>query len=144
MVTPLGIVVGMLYVVPVYLTGWLMKTAYLYAIAGVCTALTVVAWAFSPAGGLVWIARVNHILAISAIWVTVALALFHRRLSREVKLLRGLLPTCAYCKKVRDAEGRWWPVEQYITNHSEAAFSHGICPECGHRHFSTLFPSTGS
>ena len=48
----------------------------------------------------------------------------------KVKLLRGLLPICASCKKIRDDKGYWNQIESYIRDHSEAEFSHGICPEC--------------
>lgn len=49
----------------------------------------------------------------------------------EVRALSGLIPICAKCKKVRDDEGFWEAVETYITNRSEATFSHGICTSCG-------------
>jgi PAS domain S-box-containing protein len=48
----------------------------------------------------------------------------------EVKNLRGLLPTCAHCKKIRDDQGVWHHIETYITERSQAQFSHGLCPEC--------------
>lgn len=48
----------------------------------------------------------------------------------EVKKLSGFLPICASCKKIRDDSGYWQQIEVYIRNHSEAQFSHGICPEC--------------
>jgi len=48
----------------------------------------------------------------------------------ELKILKGLLPICANCKKIRDSEGSWKQLEEYIHNNSEAKFSHGICPEC--------------
>jgi PAS domain-containing protein len=48
----------------------------------------------------------------------------------NVKTLRGMLPICSNCKKVRDDEGYWRSVEEYLMDHSEAQFSHGICPEC--------------
>jgi sigma-B regulation protein RsbU (phosphoserine phosphatase) len=50
----------------------------------------------------------------------------------QVKQLRGLLPICSYCKKVRDDDNYWQQVEAYISAHSEVQFSHGICPECWH------------
>ncbi len=60
-----------------------------------------------------------------------------RRLNAElqtaldnVKVLRGLLPICVSCKKIRDDKGYWQAVEGYIRDHSEAEFSHGLCPEC--------------
>jgi len=48
----------------------------------------------------------------------------------EVKTLRGFLPICANCKKIRDDAGYWQKIEKYIEERSEAKFSHGICPEC--------------
>lgn len=48
----------------------------------------------------------------------------------KVKLLSGYLPICASCKKIRDDKGYWQEVESYIDKHSEAKFSHGICPDC--------------
>ncbi len=48
----------------------------------------------------------------------------------KIKTLRGLIPICASCKKIRDDQGYWTQVEAYIQDHSEAEFSHGICPEC--------------
>lgn len=51
-------------------------------------------------------------------------------LFKQVKTLRGLLPMCAWCKKIRDTEGQWVMLETYIVEHSSADVSHGICPEC--------------
>lgn len=48
----------------------------------------------------------------------------------KIKTLRGIIPICASCKKIRDDKGYWNQIEIYIKNHSEADFSHGICPEC--------------
>jgi hypothetical protein len=48
----------------------------------------------------------------------------------KIKRLRGLLPICASCKKIRDDKGYWNQLETYIQDHSEAEFSHGFCPEC--------------
>jgi CheY-like chemotaxis protein len=48
----------------------------------------------------------------------------------HVKTLRGLLPICAHCKRIRDDRGYWQSVERYIGDHSEADFSHSVCPEC--------------
>ncbi len=48
----------------------------------------------------------------------------------DVQTLRGLLPICAWCKKVRNDGGYWEQIEVYIRDHSAATFSHGICPEC--------------
>jgi hypothetical protein len=48
----------------------------------------------------------------------------------NVKSLSGLLPICASCKKIRDDKGYWSQVESYIQKHSDATFTHGMCPEC--------------
>ncbi|WP_339136833.1 MAG: response regulator [Candidatus Electrothrix sp. GW3-4] len=48
----------------------------------------------------------------------------------EIKTLTGILPICSYCKQIRNDEGYWQQVEEYITEHSEAIFSHGVCPSC--------------
>ncbi len=50
--------------------------------------------------------------------------------TNEIKTLRGLLPICMYCKKIRDDKGYWTQMEAYISERSEAEFSHGLCPEC--------------
>jgi PAS domain S-box-containing protein len=56
----------------------------------------------------------------------------------QIKQLSGLLPICASCKKIRDDKGYWNQIESYIKKHSEAKFSHGICPECARRLYPDL------
>ncbi len=51
----------------------------------------------------------------------------------NVKTLSGLIPICASCKKIRDDRGYWNQIENYLKEHSEAEFSHGICPDCAQR-----------
>ena len=53
----------------------------------------------------------------------------------QIKVLSGLLPICSHCKSIRDDEGYWQRIEAYIDEHSEAQFSHGICPLCAEKHF---------
>lgn len=48
----------------------------------------------------------------------------------KVKQLEGIIPICMHCKKIRDEREHWFQIEQYITEHSEAYFSHSICPDC--------------
>ena len=48
----------------------------------------------------------------------------------QVRVLQGILPICSYCKQVRDDKNYWQSVERYVSKHSEAKFSHGICPQC--------------
>lgn len=54
----------------------------------------------------------------------------------EIKSLKGILPICSHCKKIRDDEGYWKQLEAYIRDHTNAEFSHGICPDCLVEHYS--------
>jgi hypothetical protein len=66
-----------------------------------------------------------------------------QRALSEIKTLRGFLPICGHCKKIRNDEGYWFQLEQYIQDHSDAKFSHGICPECIRTHYPGLSVKTG-
>lgn len=48
----------------------------------------------------------------------------------EIKTLQGIIPICSSCKKIRDDKGYWTQVEEYIHAHTDAAFTHGVCPDC--------------
>jgi C4-dicarboxylate-specific signal transduction histidine kinase len=56
-----------------------------------------------------------------------------RQAMERIRTLSGLLPICAWCKKVRDDNGYWSQIETYLRQHSQAEFTHGICPECAVR-----------
>lgn len=60
-------------------------------------------------------------------------------LQKELKILEGILPICASCKKIRNEKGEYEQIEKYVTEHSEASFSHGICPECANRLYPEYF-----
>jgi hypothetical protein len=83
----------------------------------------------------------NEAGALSFFIVVASLVTNRRRLEEEqeaslqkaiasVKTLRGLIPVCAWCKKIRDDRGYWNEVEAYVAAHSEADFTHGVCPDC--------------
>ena len=59
-----------------------------------------------------------------------------RNAQEQLKTLRGLIPICSNCKNIKDDQGAWQQLEEYISNHSEAQFSHGLCPDC----VKTLYP----
>jgi hypothetical protein len=68
---------------------------------------------------------------------SIALALIVLHLRRQVLTLRvlgGMLPICGFCKRIRNGES-WEPLERFISNHSEAQFSHTFCAECGSKHY---------
>ncbi len=62
----------------------------------------------------------------------------------RIKTLSGLLPICASCKKIRDDKGYWKQIESYITEHSDALFSHGICPDCAKSIYPGIFKENSS
>jgi hypothetical protein len=146
--TPKGVSGEALYAGLVLIALWSPRPQLLVLVATGTSALTILGFFLSPAGNLsgnlVWMAIVNRVLAISAIWIAASLALLHHRDARDrerlilqlqdalaqVKTLQGLLPICASCKKVRDDRGYWSQIETYIGNHSGAEFTHGLCPEC--------------
>ena len=53
-----------------------------------------------------------------------------KKTQKELKILQGIIPICASCNKIRDDHGDWQKLETYIRQHSEAIFSHGVCPDC--------------
>jgi CheY-like chemotaxis protein len=56
----------------------------------------------------------------------------------DIRILQGILPICSFCKKIRDDQGYWNQVEAYISRHSDAQFSHSVCPECMKKHYPEL------
>jgi len=70
------------------------------------------------------LARVHNMLEVRLLHDGLQKAL------EDVKLLRGLLPICMWCKKIRDDQGYWNAIEHYLGRHSEAEFTHAICPDC--------------
>ncbi len=65
-----------------------------------------------------------------------------RELRSQTHALSGLLPICAHCKKIRSDEGYWQQLEIYISDHSDAMFSHGVCPECLAEHYPDYKPQS--
>ena len=60
------------------------------------------------------------------------------RLLKEVKVLKGLLPICSGCKRIRDEQGRWWPLDAYVRDRTEAKLTHTICPDCNEVYYGDL------
>jgi hypothetical protein len=57
---------------------------------------------------------------------------------KQIRKLHGILPICSFCKKIRDDKGYWEQVDVYVRDHSEADFSHSICPDCMEVHYPEL------
>jgi hypothetical protein len=146
LVVPLGAGISFFYLVPVvFLALWSSpkQSVAVMGIAAVSSILIAVGFLLSPPGAF-WYAVTNRSYALIVIGATVMLSVVRKRAEEDVKVLRGLLPICSYCKKIRDDEGYWQQVERYIAARSEADFSHGMCPDCGSKHFPDMVaePST--
>jgi hypothetical protein len=61
-----------------------------------------------------------------------------KKAQEEITTLKGYLPICASCKQIRDEKGKWHQLEKYITDHSGADFTHGLCPECAKKAYKDL------
>jgi K+-sensing histidine kinase KdpD len=83
---------------------------------------------FSAAAVFNALIRVGILVLLA--WLVAIIANQTRQLRHRVQQLEGLLPICAGCKAIRDSRGQWVRVEQYISGHSEATFTHGLCPGC--------------
>jgi len=147
-VTPLGLAVWLLQVGLVWITSFWANRRQMIAVAAICSSFILVGFMFSPKTGLaIWIECSNVLLSLGAVWA-IANTCLRQRAAEEariktadelaksestVRILSGLLPICASCKKIRNEAGAWEQLEIYIRNHSQAEFTHGICQECAAR-----------
>lgn len=141
--TPLGIAGGIPYIALVALSIWSPQRKFTQIIAVISTILIILGFFLSPVGDF-RVALLNRFLALTAIWVTTILLLIWRKTEEdrmrltnelsetqhEVKTLSHLLPICANCKKIKDDEGIWKQVDEYLRDHSDSLISHGLCPDC--------------
>ncbi len=65
-----------------------------------------------------------------------------RSAREQIRTLHGLLPICMYCRQIRTDEETWIGLEEYVRKHSEARFSHGVCPVCYRKHYPDLYDQT--
>lgn len=137
LLVPLGSEISFFYLLPVvFLALWSSpkQSLAVTGIAGFASILMAVGFLLSLPGNA-WTGITNRSYALVVIAATVALSVVRKRAEEDVKVLHGLLPICSYCKKIRDDRGYWQQVERYIAARSEADFSHGMCPDCGSKHF---------
>ena len=89
--------------------------------------------------GMSWVKIINN--KIVETWTNINITYLLKQLQSEVNKLRGILPLCSFCKKIRDDKGCWEQVDVYIQQYSEADVSHTICPECVKKHYPVEFAS---
>ena len=126
------------FIIPVVLAAQFSNSRLSYVLA-VIQPLVRFAFVF------IWDAAPNLTLsivnAVIRVAVLLTIAFFINRtvrLAQEVKRLEGLLPICSFCKKIRTEQKEWQHIETYISKHSQADFTHGICHDCAQKHFGTF------
>ena len=137
LVVPLGAGISFFYLVPVVFLALWSSPKQSFAVMGIATfssILVAIGFLLSPPGAF-WDAVTNRAYALIVIGATVMLSVVRKRAEEDVKVLHGLLPICCYCKNIRDDKGYWQQVERYIAARTEVDFSHGMCPDCGAKHF---------
>ena len=102
-----------------------IKTSYILIVLGVLLAAVIAFF------------TIKHVLAADAANQKLVSEL--NATLEEIKTLQGVIPICSHCKNIRNDAGQWDQLEEYIRNHSNAEFTHGICPECKKKHYSYLF-----
>lgn len=140
------------YYIPILYAGWFLgrKTSLIYAFIA-----TIIWWTADSMGDNIYGNEFfrywnSFIRLLSFSLVGVLFSNFRLRLNKEqelnsalskaikeIKQLSGLLPICASCKKIRNDSGYWNKIEEYISEHTDAKFSHSVCPECMEK----LYPS---
>jgi hypothetical protein len=130
-----GNAVSVLYVAPVLLVGLVAarRNPQMIVIASVCSVLTVVGFALASAPPVLGVAVVNRVLSLLAVWLSASLCLLCLRVEDPLDSVRGFLPICSSCKKIRDEEGLWHHLESYFSEQFAIKFTHGICSDCVRR-----------
>ncbi len=142
---PQGAAMGVPHVLVILISLRIGDGRVTYGLALLCTLLTLWGFHLSPEAGASMdpvVILTNRLAALLAIWsaaflgirLTAATAQREAAL-KEIKILKGRLPICAHCKKIRDGQEAWVQLEEYLLHHSEAIFSHSICPGCMDEHF---------
>lgn len=150
---PLGIAVAILYSGVVLLSLGSTNRKFILVVAIVASLFTIGPFFIKSPIDDIGKAVANRGLALFSLWVACYLGLQKQVLEEkrakmlterekaleEVRVLRGFLPICAACKRIRDYQGSWTLLEKYLSEHSEAEFSHGLCPDCTKKLFPDLF-----
>ena len=128
-----------LFVIPVMLAAWFSakRTAYVLAVVLPLGRLAI-ASLFDKPDPFVFLA-LNALIRMAVLgllaYLVARTARQTKELAQRVMQLEGILPICMFCKRIRDGQENWHPVEVYISQHSEANFSHGICADCAKKHY---------
>jgi hypothetical protein len=135
LITPAEIMVSIFFIVPVLIVAWHNGFAW-----GLIFSI-VLSWSRFVVGSTMkslWGIEYHFINAFDRTLTLAIVSFVVARLSGSVKHIRtleGMLPICSHCKKIRDAAQVWQPLEKYIAEHTDARFTHGLCPDCATIYF---------
>jgi hypothetical protein len=124
------------YVIPVLMAAWKNKKFLAYGIAVALPLLRLFYYIPWHQNDPFSIMSVNALIRIFVLMLIAYLIDRTAHQQNQLKVLKGLLPICASCKKIRNEKGDYQQMESYITAHSQAKFSHTLCPECGTKLYS--------
>lgn len=129
-VLPLDLAAGALYVALVMISLMSPRFSFTLFVAAACAVLLVLDLIHAPSEETSLMTFANRGLSLFAIWATVILAYLHKQAQQHIGLLQQLLPMCASCKKIRDDQGSWYHLEDYLKTNSSLKTSPTTCPEC--------------
>ncbi|OGV61772.1 MAG: hypothetical protein A2283_23895 [Lentisphaerae bacterium RIFOXYA12_FULL_48_11] len=126
------------YFLPISITGWYLGTLQSFVSATASAVIwflsdTLSGHTYSNSVAPFWNTAIRLIAFMFVGWAIAKISRKLKKSQAEVKILEGLLPICAQCKKIRDENGVWHPIEQYISKRTNAEFTHGYCSECGNK-----------
>jgi hypothetical protein len=140
--TPLGIADWLLEVILLWVASVWGDRREMRIVAAIASAAVILGLWLSPTTDApFWMAVINRLAAIVAMWTMVHVAHRHRsaeeaqrKAAAHIKVLQGLLPICAACKAIRNERGEWHRLENYLSANSEVQLTHGLCPPCAVRY----------
>ena len=124
-----------LFVIPVVLSAQFYSVRLAYALGALLPLGRFLIAVFVDEPGHVWENALNVLIRSAVLLFMAFLVGRTARQAREIKVLKGILPICMFCKRIRTEQHNWQQMETYITLHSEAVFNHSICPECAQKNY---------
>ncbi|MEI6646046.1 MAG: hypothetical protein WCP12_08410 [bacterium] len=137
--TPSFIMFPILFVIPVIFSAWFYtkRASYLLAVL-LPISRFILAYSVDSTDPVCFLA-INAIIRIAVLctltFLVARTARQAKELEKRVNQLEGILPICMFCKRIRDEHQNWQRIESYITEHSSAQFSHGLCADCQKKHY---------
>lgn len=132
-----------LFVVPVMLAAWFSAKRTAYALAALLPLGRFVIASSFEAPDPVFFLALNALIRMAVLgllaYLVARTARQTKELDQRVRQLEGILPICMICKRIRDDHNEWQQLESYISKHSRANFSHGLCTDCAKQHYGEYF-----